>query len=147
ELEYALERARRDALIENLALLVGLCLLLTADGERALLGLDLDIGLGETGDRHRDAIFVIAGAFDVVGRVARCTVVSGDLIEERKQPVKADRRTIEGSKIKRSHGISSLVSDMRKGPPLGQTRVWRAAPRGLHKSHMGIVPAPARGAN
>jgi hypothetical protein len=34
--------------------------------------------------------------------------VSGDLIEERKQPVKADSRAIEGSKIIRSHGISSF---------------------------------------
>src|SRR5262249_2929211 len=84
ELEYALECARCDALVENLPLLgFALCLLLTADGERALLGLDADIGLGKASDRYRDAILIVAGAFDIVGRVARCTVMSGDLIEER----------------------------------------------------------------
>jgi len=37
--------------------------------------------------------------------------MSGDLIEEGKQVVEADGRTIEGSKIESSHGISSM-SDM-----------------------------------
>src|SRR5262245_48543957 len=129
ELEYALERARRDALVENLALGFGLRLLLATDGECALLGLDVDIGLGETSDRYRDAILIIAGAFDIVGRVARCTVMSGGLIEERKQPVKADGRAIEGSKIKRSHGISSFGERHAEGSAIGQTRVCCAAPR------------------
>src|SRR5262245_50863583 len=97
ELEYALERARRDALVKHIALRLCLRLLVTADCERALLGLDLDIGFGEASDRDRDAILVIAGALDVVVRVARCTVMAGDLIKERALPVKADGRTIEGS--------------------------------------------------
>src|SRR5205807_1021520 len=64
ELEYALECARRDALVEDLTFGFGLRLLLAADGQRALLGLDGDIGLGEPSDRYRDAILIIAGAFD-----------------------------------------------------------------------------------
>ena len=52
ELEHALERARRDALIEHLALLlVGLGLLVAADRQRVLLGHDRQLGLGEAGDR------------------------------------------------------------------------------------------------
>src|SRR5262245_30518727 len=86
ELEYALERARRDALVLNLTLLAFvLRLLLAPDGERVLLGLDVDISLGKARDRYRDAILIVAGAFDVVGRVTRCTVMAGDLIEEREQ--------------------------------------------------------------
>src|SRR5262245_34058543 len=56
ELKHAFERARRDALVEDFALRLGLRLLLTADGERALLGLDVDVRLGEAGDRDRNAI-------------------------------------------------------------------------------------------
>src|SRR5262249_34563759 len=78
---------------------------------------------------YRDAILVVAGAFDIVGRVTRCTVMSGGLIEERKQPVKADGRAIEGSKIKRSHGISSFGERHAEGSAVGQTRVCCAAPR------------------
>src|SRR5262245_2547014 len=131
ELEYALDRARRDALVEILTLRgFALCLLLAADGERAFLGRDVDIGLGKASDGYRDAILIIAGAFDIVGRVARCTIMSGDLIEEREQPVKADGRAIEGSKIKRSHGISSFGERHAEGSAIGQTQVWYAARRG-----------------
>src|SRR5205807_3813494 len=137
ELEYALEGARRDALVEDLTLDFGLRLLLAADFERAFLGLDGNVGLGETSNRYRDAILIVAGAFDIVGRVARCTIVSGDLVEEREQPVKADGRAIEGSKIKRSHGISSLCERHAARSATGRTRVWCAAPRGPAQSPYG----------
>src|SRR5262249_24990417 len=112
ELEHALERARGNTLIEGLALLLlGLRLLVAADRQRALLGLDVQLGLREAGHRYRDAVVVLAGPLDVVGRITR-GAVSGHLIEEGKQPVEADGRTIKGSKIKRTHRISSVLSDM-----------------------------------
>src|SRR5262249_43776506 len=118
ELKDALERARRDALVEHLAfLLVGLGLLLTLDRQRVLFRLDRDVGVREAGDRYGDAIGVLAGPLDVVGRVGGAAALEArNLIEQRKQPVEADGRTIEGSKIERTHGISSL-SDMRGPPP------------------------------
>ena len=88
-------------------LLVLLGLLLAADRQRVFLRLDRQLGLGEARDRDRDAIVVLAGALDVVGRVARGAVRRSP-IEHREQPVEADGRTIEGSKIESSHGISSL---------------------------------------
>src|SRR5262249_22607163 len=119
ELEHALERARRNTLIKGLALLLlGLRLLVTADRQRALLGLDVELGLGETGHRYRDTVVVLAGPLDVVGRITR-GAVTGDLVEEGKQPVEADGRTIEGSKIKRTHRISSVLSDMGMVRPSG----------------------------
>src|SRR5262249_30823922 len=109
KLEDALERARGDALVEGLALLLlGLRLLLAADRQLALPGLDVEVGLQEAGHRDRNAVVVLAGPLDIVGRVTRRAVTSGNVIEEGKQPVEADGRTIEGSKIKSSHSISSF---------------------------------------
>src|SRR5262245_55773961 len=105
ELEAPLERAGRDALVEHVAVLaVLLGLLVAADRERVLLHLDRQIVLGEAGDRNGHAIGVIVGALDVVGRVAgRSFVEAADLlVEQRKQTVEADGRTIEGSKIESS---------------------------------------------
>src|ERR1043165_330157 len=108
ELEAALERAGRDALVEHLALLLGLFLLLAADRERVLLGLDRQFVLGEARDRNRNAVGVIAGTLDVIGRIGRGRAVKAGAIEHREQTVEADGRTIEGSKIESTHGISSL---------------------------------------
>ena len=110
ELEDALEGAGGDALMEHFALLLlGLRLLLTLDGQRVLLGLDRKIGLGEAGDRDGDPVGVLAGPLDIVGRVGRAAAFEARyLIEHREQPVEADGRTIEGSKIECTHGISSF---------------------------------------
>src|SRR5215472_1616851 len=116
ELKDALECARRDALVEHFAfLLLGLGLLLTLDRQRVLFRLDRDVGIREAGDRYGDAIGVLAGPLDVVGRVGRAVAIEArHLVEQRKQPVETDGRTIEGSKIERTHGISSFgLSDMR----------------------------------
>src|SRR6185369_2557927 len=111
KLEAALERAGRDALIEHLTLLlVALLLLLAADRERVFLGLDRQLVLRKARNRNRDAIGVIAGPLDVVGRVGRRRF--NGVIEHREQTVEADGGTIKGSKVESSHGISSL-SDMR----------------------------------
>src|SRR5262249_11646652 len=134
ELEHALERARRDALVEHLALLlVGLGLLLALDGQRVLLRLDREVVLGKARDRERDAVGVLAGPLDVVGRIGRATVEARNLVEHREEPVESDGGTIEGSKIERTHGISSL-SDMRRVRRDGAT-LWNA--------WAGWLPAPS----
>src|SRR5262245_24909957 len=110
ELEHALERARGDALIKGLALLLlGPRLLVAADRQRVVLHLDLEVRLAKSGNGYRNAIVVLAGPLDVVGRITRGAVVASHLIEEGEQPVEANGRTIEGSKIESSHGISSFV--------------------------------------
>ena len=120
ELEYALERARGDALVERRALgLVGLGLLVAADRQGVFLDLDVELALGKARDRNRDAIVVLAGPLDVVGRITGRAVA--ELVEEGKQPVEADGRTIEGSKIESSHSKSSL-SDMQWSTRSGSDR-------------------------
>ena len=84
--------------------------MLALDGQRVLFRFDREVAFAEAGDRDRDAIVVLAGALDVVGRIARRGFKA---VEHREQPVEADGRTIEGSKIESSHGISSYLSDMR----------------------------------
>src|SRR2546421_8143705 len=56
QLEAALERAGRDALIEHLALVLGLLLLLTFHSESVFLGLDRQFVLGKARDRNGDAV-------------------------------------------------------------------------------------------
>ena len=104
KLEHALESASGDALVEHLADVLFLHLLLALDGQRVFLRLDRQLVLAEAGDGYGDAIVVLAGALDVVGRVARSGLKA---VQHRKQPVEADGRAIEGSKIESSHGISS----------------------------------------
>src|SRR5215470_4834562 len=85
KLEDALERARRDALIEHLAaVLLVLHLLLALDGQGVLLGLERQLVLTEPGHSYRDAIRVIAGTLDIVGRVARSGL---EAVEHGEQPV------------------------------------------------------------
>src|SRR5580704_12866879 len=91
ELEPTLEGTSCDALMQDFALfLLGLFLFLAADQERGLLRLDRELGLGESGNGHANAIGVVAGSFDIVGRVTRGGVQTRDLIEQRKQAIEAD---------------------------------------------------------
>src|ERR1044072_2184320 len=144
ELEAALESARRDALIEHLAwLLVGRRLLVAADRQGVFLRLDRELVIREARDRDRNAVGVIAGALDVVGRVAGRSIKAGGIVEHRKQAIEADGRTIKGSKIESSHGISSM-SDMRKVRPEGPDRE-RAAWIGRRTRQFGRVPGFSRG--
>src|SRR5207249_3803478 len=127
KLEDALERAGRDALIEHLAaVLLVPRLFLAFDRQRVFLRFDRKLVLAEARHRHRDTIGVLAGALDVVGRIARSGL---EAVEHGEQPVETDGRTIEGSKIESSHGITSLLSEMQ------MVRHWPdrfacAAPRG-----------------
>jgi hypothetical protein len=82
-------------------------LALAADGKGVFLDLDGQVAIGEAGNRDRDAIGILAGALDVVGRVARGRIDADELVEHREKTVEADRVAVEGSKIVLSHGISS----------------------------------------
>src|SRR5438876_531503 len=86
ELEAPLEGAARDAAVER-AGLVGLWLCLAGDGERAFLRGDVELLRPEAGDRHGQAIGVIAGDLDVVGRVAP---VCSRRVGKRRQAVEAE---------------------------------------------------------
>src|SRR5690606_24400039 len=69
KLEAALERAGRDApMQEHTLLIVGL--LVAGYDQGLLFDLDLEFIFGEAGDRHGDAVLVVAETLDVVGRVA-----------------------------------------------------------------------------
>jgi hypothetical protein len=70
ELELALEAARSNALVQVTprALLLRLA---RGDGQGVVLHLDLDLVLGEPGNRHGDAVAVLVDQFDVVRGVAR----------------------------------------------------------------------------
>ena len=97
ELEHALEGARRDALIEHLAALAFvLGVFLAADGQRVLLGYDGQLGLLKPATATDDAVRILAGPLDIVGRITGSGALEA-LIEQREQPVEADGGTIKGS--------------------------------------------------
>src|SRR5262245_52717232 len=119
QLEDALERTSRDALIEHLAVvLLVLRLFLAFDRQRVFFRFDRKLVLAKAGDSHRDAVGALASPLDVVGRIARSGL---EAVEHGEQPVETDGRTIEGSKIESSHGITSLLSEMRLIRPEGRT--------------------------
>src|SRR5262249_61591318 len=125
KLEDALERARRDALIEHLTVvLLVLRLFLAFDRQRVFLRFDRKLVLAEAGHRDRDAVSGLARPLGGVGRIARSGL---EAIEHGEQPVETDGRTIEGSKIESSHGITSLLSEMRMVRPSGPDRFACAA--------------------
>src|SRR3954463_6163018 len=135
KLEAAFERAGRDALIEHLTLvLFALFLFLAPNGERVFLGFDPQVVLGKARDRNRDAVGVLAGTLDVIGRISGGRAVKAGAIEHREQTVEADGGTIQGSKIESSHGISSIKRHA-DGPPGGRT--WDAQPDGLRTADVG----------
>src|SRR5688572_13573927 len=88
KLKHALECTCRDALIEHLAAgLLVLRRLVALDRQRIFLRFDREVTLAEAGDGDRDAVGVLAGAFDVVRRVAR----SGfEAVEHGEEPVETD---------------------------------------------------------
>src|SRR3954467_13884962 len=144
KLEAALERAGRDALIEHLALvLFALLLLLAPNGEGVFLGLDRPVVLAKARDRSGDAVGVLAGTLDVIGRISGGRAVKAGAVEHREQAVEADGGTIERSKIESSHGISSLKRHADDPPQAGPDR--DAQPDGLRKFDVGRVPRSARG--
>ena len=91
ELEDALERARRDALVEHLAVLLFLGLLGALDRQRVLFRLDRQVVLAEAGDRDGDAVLVLAGPLDVVGRIARRATSNPSSIENSRSKPTVER--------------------------------------------------------
>src|SRR5713101_6138955 len=121
KLEDALECTRSDALIEHLTVvLLVLRLFLAFDRQRVFLRFDRKLVLAKARHRHRDTIGVLAGALDIVGRIARSGL---EAVEHGEEPVETDGRTIEGSKIESSHGITSLLSEMRMVRRAGPDRL------------------------
>ena len=83
ELEYAFERARRNALVQDFAgVLFRLALLFAADRERVFLQFDIELVLAEAGNRDRDAVGVLAGPLDIVGRIGRGGINRAGLVEQ-----------------------------------------------------------------
>src|SRR5262249_37441957 len=132
-----------DALVEHLtAVLLVLHLLLALDGQGVLLGLERQLVLGEPGHGDRDAISVISGTLDIVGRVARSGL---EAVEHGEQPVETDGRTIEGSKIESSHGITSKFERNADGPPEGPNRLIAHPHWGPRSPDVGAVQAGRKG--
>src|SRR5690554_4165781 len=73
-----------------------------SNGKHILLYLDLKIGFAKTCDRHRNAIPVLAGSLDIVGRIAEARVARHG-IEQRLELIKANGRTVKGGKIEIPH--------------------------------------------
>src|SRR5919198_2151009 len=136
KLEDALERTSRDALIEHLAVvLLVLRLFLAFDRQLVFFRFDRKFVLAKAGHSHRDAVGVLAGPLDVVGRIARSGL---EAVEHGEEPVETDGRTIEGSKIESSHGITSLLSEMRLIRPGGPDRLLCAARRACTTQIWGV---------
>ncbi len=75
--------------------------LFTAHDQQVRLAMDRKIRFGEPGHCERDAIGILAGLLDVIGRVARRGLFEpGDLIDQREQPVKTDGGTMRGARSK-----------------------------------------------
>ena len=78
ELEATLESALGDAAVQDFGLLRALVLgLLGLDGQRVLARLDRELILAKAGNGHGDAIGVLAGSLDVVGRDSSVPVPAG----------------------------------------------------------------------
>ena len=112
ELEGALEGARGDAAIQHLGLVLAVLIggLLALDRQGVFLGDDRKLVLREAGNRNGDAVGVLAGALDVVGRIAGAAV-GGRLVEQREEAVEADGGTIKRGEIVGTHIDSPPLSD------------------------------------
>ena len=69
---------------------MALGLALAVDGQDAVAHFDVEILLGEAGDRQGDAVMILVGALDIVGRIARGAF---GLIQKIKQAIEADGGT------------------------------------------------------
>lgn len=103
ELEPALKGAAGNAAMqEHAVLFIGLGPALDRQG--VLLGRDLDIVRAEAGDRHGDAIVVLAQLFDIVGRVAGTGLIGlHGGIHQPRDAVEADSRAKERREVEGTH--------------------------------------------
>ena len=96
QLEAALEGPRGDAAVKNLAaVLFGVLVLLALDRQHVAVRLDRDVLVGKARYGHRDAIGIVAGALDIVGRIALAAFRLRERIKHREEPVEADGGTVE----------------------------------------------------
>jgi len=112
QLEHTLEGSRRDAAVKHFGIFLGILVgdFLALDRQRVFLGDDRKLALRKAGNCNADAIGVLAGALDIIGRVAGAAV-GGGLVEQLEETVEADRGTIEGGKVKGTHESSPPLSD------------------------------------
>src|SRR5216684_2769517 len=106
KLERPLEGARRDAAIQHLGFVLAVFIggFVALDRQRIFLGDDGELALRKAGDRDADAIGVLAGSLDIVGRIAGAAV-RGSLVEQRKPPVEADGGTIKWGETRGTHRV------------------------------------------
>ena len=133
KLEHAFEGARRNALVKHVAaLLLLLGVFLAADGQGIFLRYDGKLGLGKAGDGNRDAILVVSGPLDVIGRITGSCAFDA-LVEQRKQPVETDGRTVKGarSKVRMAYPPSEATCG---GLPLGPGLWMKRSPIGPAQS-------------
>ena len=93
KLEDALEGARGNALIKNIACLFFLDLFLAGDGECVFLHRDRKVVFAKAGDSNRDPVGIFAGPLDIIGRITRRGAVKS-LIDQGEEAVEADGRTV-----------------------------------------------------
>jgi hypothetical protein len=103
EFKAALERAARNAPVEDLAF--HLSMALPTDGEPVAMGRDFEVVLAEASDGHRHTVLVV-GELDGVKRwvVVGGLSTYGGGFEKLKHAVKADTRTVERCHTQESHG-------------------------------------------
>ena len=80
------------------------------DGQQAFLGLDRQFFRLEAGDGDLDAVGILVGALDVVGRIAGGGFGLGGGVELRGQAVEADERAVQGRKVDRTHKCRTFFS-------------------------------------
>ena len=104
--------------------------------QRVVLDRHVEVLRTETGHRHGQAIGVVAGLFDVVGRIALRFLAGSGGVHETSQPVKANGGTEKRSKINSRH----------KKPPAKQGRCcrppMRASPFGQSRKPHWAFPTP-----
>ena len=117
--ETAFKGAGGDATVQVGAALI-LCRFAGGDMERAILHLDREFIGGEARHGDRDAIGILGGLFDVVGRIGRLGDICGQhAIHQIGDAVKTDRGTVQRSEINGSHGSSFF-----------KAMLWSALPQG-----------------
>src|SRR5690606_33469247 len=109
KLEAALKGPGGDTAIKQLsAFLSVLFLALTLDGQHVAVGFNRKLVFREAGHRHGDAIRILTGLFDVVGRIGLRAVGLAKGIQHCEQAIKADGRAIKGGKVQLTHSLFSF---------------------------------------
>ena len=116
----AVKGAGGDAAMQ-VGLVLGLGRLAGGDLQGAILDLDAEFLGREACDGDRDAIGIIGGLFDVVGRVGRLGDIGGKhAIHQIGDAVKTDRGTVQRSEINGSHGSSFFKAMLCGALPQGR---------------------------